>query len=297
MEPLMQTLLAAVGLADWKQMVWEHAGVIATGLVALLLLPLLLSILPGIGDRKNKRGFLDPETYQDLLLAERKDLTHNTRWFRFALPKEDMALGLPVGQHISLQLRNKDGKEVARSYTPVSGEDQLGFVDFVIKIYPQGEMTPLLDALVVGDKVGFRGPKGKMEYKRDMKSAIGMIAGGTGITPMYQVLKAALEDEQDRTQFHLIFANVTADDILLKEELDAMVGAATGRLSVFYVLNECPPGWEGGQGFVTEEMIKQHLPAPAEDIMVCRCGPPPMNAAMRKLLDGLGYPREAQFQF
>jgi len=106
---------------------------------------------------------------------------------RFGLPDPDTPVGLPVGQHISLRLHNSEGKEVVRPYTPVSGEDQLGSVDFVIKVYPTGEMTPLLGRLKLGDKVGFRGPKGRMEYKPNMKRAIGMIAGGTGITPMYQV--------------------------------------------------------------------------------------------------------------
>lgn len=42
--------------------------------------------------------------------------------------------------------------------------------------------------LKVGDSVGIRGPKGNFAYTRNMVRAIGMIAGGTGITPMLQVL-------------------------------------------------------------------------------------------------------------
>lgn len=30
-----------------------------------------------------------------------------------------------------------------------------------------------------------------------------------------------------------------------------------------------PEGWKGGVGFVTKEMIKEHLPEPAFDIKVC----------------------------
>ena len=50
----------------------------------------------------------------------------------------------------------------------------------------------------------------------------GMIAGGTGITPMYQVANAILKDPTDQTELRLIFANVSADDILIQEELDAV---------------------------------------------------------------------------
>jgi len=49
-----------------------------------------------------------------------------------------------------------------------------------------------------------------------------MIAGGTGITPMYQVAKALMGDQQEHTSISLIYANVTADDILLKKELDEL---------------------------------------------------------------------------
>lgn len=48
---------------------------------------------------------------------------------------------------------------------------------------------------------------------------IGMVAGGTGITPCYQVIQAAL-NEDDGTSLSLLFGSRTVEDILLKEELD-----------------------------------------------------------------------------
>lgn len=110
-------------------------------------------------------------------------------------------------------------------------------------------------------------------------------------------MKAILSDDKDKTQLHLIYANVTEDDILLREELDQLVQAHRGRISVYYVLNNCPPGWSGGEGFVTADMISKHLPAPADDVVVWRCGPPPMNKAMRDHLDNLGYSKDSLFQF
>lgn len=44
-------------------------------------------------------------------------------------------LGLPVGQHITLRCKNKSGEDVQRSYTPISSNDDKGFVEFVIKVY------------------------------------------------------------------------------------------------------------------------------------------------------------------
>ena len=46
-----------------------------------------------------------------------------------------------------------------------------------------------------------------------------MLAGGTGVTPMYQVANAILKNPSDKTQITLLFANVGADDILIENEL------------------------------------------------------------------------------
>jgi cytochrome-b5 reductase len=124
-----------------------------------------------------------------------------------------------------------------------------------------------------------------------------MIAGGTGITPMYQVAAAILKDPKDRTQLSLLFGNLTADDILIKQELDDLVAAHPGRFRVYYVLNTPPTNWSGGEGFISKAMIQQHLPAPAADVMVLSCGPKPMVDAMKGYFDELGHAEENQFQF
>ncbi len=55
---------------------------------------------------------------------------------RFALPYKDQPIGLPIGQHISLKALKPaaDGTEIFKPYTPVSDDDLLGYVDFVIKV-------------------------------------------------------------------------------------------------------------------------------------------------------------------
>lgn len=69
------------------------------------------------------------------------------------------------------------------------------------------------------------------------------------------------------------------------------------RFSVSFVLNTPPPKWPGGVGFITPDMIRTHLPPPGKDVLVLRCGPAPMNEAMKGHLDELGYGEESQFQF
>ncbi|GAA5801066.1 NADH-cytochrome b5 reductase [Helicostylum pulchrum] len=185
--------------------------------------------------------------------------------YRFALPRKDACLGLPIGQHVSV-MAEINGKQISRSYTPTTSDDDLGHFDLLIKSYPQGNISKRFSELKVGDEMAVRGPKGNFNYTPNMCRAIGMIAGGTGITPMLQ----------------------RGEDILLREELDELA-EKHDNISVYHVLNTPPVGWTQGSGFVTADMIKEHCPAPAKDIKMLLCGPLPMVKAMTENLIELGY--------
>jgi len=245
--------------------------------------------------KKIKEPALNPKEYRKFKLHSRTEINHNTRLFRFNLPNPDDVLGLPIGQHLSLKA-TVDGKEIYRSYTPTSSDDELGYFDLLIKVYEKGAMSKYIDNLKVGDDLDVRGPKGLFVYRANMLRAIGMIAGGTGITPMLQVIRAIVKNPEDKTQVSLIFANVAEGDILLKEELDGLA-AKHKNFKVYYVLNMPPEGWTGGVGFVSQEMVEQNLPKPAADIKIIMCGPPPMNKAMLGHLQSIGYPEEQTFTF
>ncbi|KAK9170652.1 hypothetical protein Syun_002792 [Stephania yunnanensis] len=244
---------------------------------------------------KKPKGSLDPERFKDFQLVKRTQLSHNVANFRFSLPTPTSVLGLPIGQHMSCRGKDALGEQVIKPYTPTTLDSDVGFFELVIK--------------------------GRFRYQQGQVRAFGMLAGGSGITPMFQVARAILEDPKDCTKLDLIYANVTFEDILLKEKLDTLSSNYPGRFKVYYVLNQAllsvlcsqmsvvfhefcgglvyqpPEGWNGGVGFVSKEMIQEHCPAPADDIKVLRCGPPPMNKAMAAHLDALGYSSEMQFQF
>lgn len=212
---------------------------------------------------------LKPDEFQEFPLGEKQVLSHNTAIYRFKLPSENSILGLPIGQHISLAAtldvtNPKTGAtaptEVVRSYTPVSSDQESGYFDLLIKAYPTGNISKHVAGLKIGDMLKVRGPKGAMVYRPNMVKRIGMIAGGTGITPMLQISRAIYRGRKagDKTQVDLIFANVNEEDILLREELDQLARDDKG-FRVYYVLDNPPAGWTGGVGFVTADMIKVSL--------------------------------------
>ncbi|KAI1854692.1 hypothetical protein JX265_002330 [Neoarthrinium moseri] len=240
------------------------------------------------------KKFLKPDVFQDLELKEKTILSHNTAIYRFNLPTPTSILGLPIGQHISIGAAcpQPDGstKEIVRSYTPISGDHQPGYIDLLIKSYPTGNISKHMASLTVGQTIKVKGPKGAFVYTPNMVRHFGMVAGGTGITPMLQIIRAVIRGRPtgDKTQIDLIFANVSPQDILLKEDLDALAAEDSG-FRVHYVLDKPPEGWTGGVGYVTADMVTKLLPKPADDVKLLMCGPPPMVSGLKKAAESLGF--------
>jgi len=223
-------------------------------------------------------GF-SPEAWREFPLDKVFSVNHNTKIFRFLLQTKDARLDLPVASCIIVR-GDIEGEEepVVRPYTPIT-YDQRGYFDLMVKNYPNGKMSSLIHSLRKGDTLEVKGPIPKIPYKANMKKEIGMIAGGTGITPMMQVLHEVLSNPRDETKLSLIFANVTEKDILLKDQFDKLAERYE-NFNVYYVLEKPPENWEGGEGYVTKEHINKVLPPPSDDNMIFVCGPNPMLAAL-----------------
>jgi cytochrome-b5 reductase len=233
---------------------------------------------------------LDPNAWKEFPLEKKIKVSPNTAIYRFKLPHTQDVLGLPVGQHINVSAEI-NGKVITRSYTPISNDDDRGRFDLIIKTYEKGNISRHVAALKVGDTIRVKGPKGNFLYTPNLVDHLSLIAGGTGIAPMIQVIRAALRNPFDRTTVSLIYANVNEEDILLKDDLEELQDVHELKFKIYYVLNNPPPGWKGGVGFVTKEHIKEHLQNPAEtNSKLLICGPPPMVAAMKKNLEELKYP-------
>ncbi|KAJ5817923.1 Cytochrome b5 [Penicillium robsamsonii] len=235
------------------------------------------------------KGFLEPKTYKKLPLVQKEQLSPNVYRFVFQLPNKRDVIGLPIGQHVAIKAMI-NGASVLRSYTPTSNNLDLGKLELVIKCYPDGLLTgQYLESLEVGDKVEFRGPKGAMKYHSGLCKKIGMIAGGTGITPMYQLIRAICEDDRDTTEISLIYANRSEEDILLRRELEAFARGYPKNFKLWYMLDHPSDEWAYGKGYVTAEVMAARLPGPAPDTKIMLCGPPGMVNASKKSLVAAGF--------
>jgi cytochrome-b5 reductase len=259
-------------------------------------------------------------SYHPFTMVRKEQVSHDTFNFRFALQSPQHRLGLPTGKHIFLKYDEVDEKgepnPISRAYTPISSDDELGYFDLVIKVYPQGKMSQHLKNLDVQKTIDVRGPFGELEYKgngvfgikrknpqtnkkeeviRKVKN-VGMIAGGTGITPMLQIVRDVCKHyPKDQTNMNLIFANKTEQDILLREELVQLTTDYKSVFSSYLTLDNPPQNWQQGTGFVSADMIRANLPGPASDTLILVCGPPPMCKFMETNLKSLNYTEDMYF--
>nr|XP_020040008.1 LOW QUALITY PROTEIN: NADH-cytochrome b5 reductase 2 [Castor canadensis] len=280
----------------------------------------------------------DPDTTYLLPLIEKDQISHNTQRFRFGLPSPDHVLGLPIGNHVHLSARI-DGDVVLRAYTPISSDDDRGFVDLLIKIYfknvhphhPEGgKMTQYLENMKTGDTILFQGPSGCLFYcgpgsqtkaaearsifmflgrlaikthktsesENKLVYHLGMFAGGTGITPMLQLIRHITKNPSDNTRISLLFANQTEEDILMRKELEGIFRTNLDQFNLWYTLDRAPASWRYSSGFVTANMIKEHLPPPGKAILILVCRPPPMiQTTIYPNLKQLGYTKDMIFTY
>ncbi|CDF34669.1 unnamed protein product [Chondrus crispus] len=258
---------------------------------------------------------LNPKKWTEFELIEKIEVSHDTRLFKFKLQTPEHRLGLPIGYHMFIQAII-DGNMVMRAYTPVSSDDDLGHFTLCIKVYyagvhPRfpdgGKMSQYMEKMAIGDMLKVKGPLGHFEYKgrgnftvkgKDRyASKIGLICGGTGLTPAYQVIKAIYKDLEDDTDVYLLYANHSLKDILMRKDLEKMA-AERSNIHLWYTVDKPEEGWEYSSGFVNEEMIRAHLPDPGEESFVGMCGPPPMiNFACIPNLKKIGFSEENYMQF
>ena len=232
---------------------------------------------------------------------------------------------------------NKEKAVVSKSYSPISHPSARGYFELVVKSYsirPGGGVGAFLCGLQVhndcssvegadefNDDTGvavesddgtcnknrFSSIIAKLKSPRMMHGSplilnrwkrIGLIAGGTGIAPLFQIANILLEDRAEtedgaRTTVHLLYINRRQEDILMKDEIDALVREHPDRFFVTYSLTRADDNSESmnieqyKQGTGTQnknefklgrgssDMALDALPPPADgdgSTMVLICG-------------------------
>lgn len=206
----------------------------------------------------------------------------------------------------------------------------------LIKIYGTGVMTQALDALPIGHGLEVKGPVGKFEYLGRGACAIAgrgqvvvsrfvMVCAGSGITPILAVLRAVLMDDRDATACTVLDGNRSEEDILCREEMDALLtrrrrrtrgrlggggGGVEDRCRIVHTLTRPGPGWTGGRGRLDRALFEREAGPPPSlppspslkssdeeaghgvGALVLVCGPEAMEKTVRESFVGMGWREE-----
>ena len=166
-------------------------------------------------------------------------------------------------------------------------------------------MTKALDAIPCGHFVDFKGPIGKFEYLGKGKCEIGgkprfvkrfiMISGGSGITPIFQVLRAVLKDSEDETRCLVLDGNRLEEDILCREDIDGLVKGNEERCRLLYSLTQPTDGWKGLKGRVGKELLEKEVGSRKVENgeeLVLICGPESLEKSVHGYLNDMGWKDE-----
>mmetsp|Transcript_71370 Transcript_71370/g.201308 ORF Transcript_71370/g.201308 Transcript_71370/m.201308 type:complete len:279 (-) Transcript_71370:3469-4305(-) len=211
----------------------------------------------GSRDRSSPPTSFDPNEWRSFEIENIFPLSHNTRLFRLKLPSPSHVMGIDVSSTIMVQGGEVEGAKsrTIRPYTPTTGPETKGFFDLIVKKYPEGSMSTYLFKLDIGDKIKVMGPFPK-------------------------VLEAALPLKDDDTEFSLVYANISPEDILLKDRLDDLADRYH-NFKVYYVVEKTEQTpWDEGVGYVNSDMIDRKLPPPEPGTLIMVCGPPGMMRAV-----------------
>ncbi|KXH34808.1 oxidoreductase NAD-binding domain-containing protein [Colletotrichum salicis] len=266
--------------------------------------------------------------FVSLALESSEDVNHNTKRLRFKLPQREAVSGLSLTSAV-LTMSWPEGRwlPVARPYTPVQPlgknknnpqrppialktsmlieqKDDAGYLELMVKKYPDGKQSTHIHSLTPGQKLLFALAIKGHQWKPNSYQHVTLIAGGAGITPIYQLAQGILRNPEDKTAITLVLGVNSDQDVLLKDEFEKFEKEFPGRFKAVYTVSNPVANSPYRKGYVTKQLLEEVGAVPKkEETKVFVCGPPAMEAALvgkrsaPGVLQELGYRKDQIHQF
>ena len=193
-----------------------------------------------------------------------------------------------AGQHLTIKV-NINGETLFRTFSISSIPNVDNYLTLTIKRIKGGKVTNYLaDKFKVGDTLEVTAPSGQFFLTPEpahQKHYV-MIAGGSGITPIYSMIGTLLKVEP-KSKITLLYANRTSNSIIFKEKFDKWLKEFSAQLEIKYFLSEQENPANAVKGYITrislEELLSQYGKNKLDFFL---CGPEVMT---NKLIDDLAY--------
>ena len=166
----------------------------------------------------NKKNKKEDDRYLDFKIKEIVKITADA--VNLVFDTLDQDLTYQSGQFITL-IDEVNGVKIRRAYSLCSAPNIDKYPAVTVKRVVNGLMSNHInDTYQVGQKIKVMGAMGTFttRFDRNQTRQLVLIGGGSGITPLYSIIKSTLNLEP-KTKVLLIFANKSSADIIFKEEL------------------------------------------------------------------------------
>ncbi len=218
-------------------------------------------------------------------------LTHDVRRLLLRLldPPE---MAFTPGQYVDVTI---PGTDQIRSFSMANTPSSAGELELLIKIYPGGRFSGLLDHdLGIGDRLQVKGPYGLCTLRPGSERDLIMVGGGAGLGPLLSLLRCLAESSSTR-EVTFYYGARTRRDLFYLDELAGLEERLSG-LRFVPALSEPEAGdaWEGETGLVTDVVDAREPDLSDRDAYLC--GPPPMVDAAVALFAVKGIP-ESRIHF
>ncbi len=227
-------------------------------------------------------------------VAHKRALTHDIVDLRLAL-LDPPTIDFTAGQYVQLESAPYKGHDpVMRAYSVASPPSARDHVDLIVRYVPGGICTTwVFEHLQEGDQVTLAGPFGHFQLN-DSDAPILCIAGGSGMAPIWSILRDMREKGTDRRPTTYFFGALTQQDLFLHDELRQMETELPWFTYVPALSREPQDSdWRGDRGIITD-VVSRHIPD-ASGHEAYLCGSPGMiDAAVATLVDN-GMPEDKIF--
>ncbi|MBT8766046.1 ferredoxin--NADP reductase [Metapseudomonas boanensis] len=213
-----------------------------------------------------------------LEVAEVINETHDSRSLVLRIPSgQEERFRYKAGQFLSFRV-DIGGKRLTRCYSMSSSPDCDALPKVTIKRVDGGRVSNWFnDQVSAGDLLDVLPPAGHFHLRPGEHDLV-LFGGGSGITPVFSILKSALKTSQRRIK--LVYANRDEASVIFRDELRAIAKANTERLEVVHVLDSV-------QGFLSEGEVRQLVRGHAGAEFYI-CGPGPFMDTVEKALLAAG---------
>ncbi len=204
------------------------------------------------------------------------------------------------GQFLTLIVKVAE-KEYRRSYSICTSFGLDSVIGVTVKRLAGGIVSNFLnDTVKAGDDIQVMEPTGNFTFIPDkkLKRHIVLIAAGSGITPIFSMLKSVLLFEPS-SFVSLIYANRNQQSIIFKELLQKLKNEFKDRLQVLTILSQPQVGWQGLTGRINKDKLAdifRSLSVPVDKNTNCYiCGPNELMDEVKLRLSSLAISEQQIF--